>query len=94
MPNVGLGAGRKITETFSVDFSVVLIDNQNMTSTIPSDVLADMERATELAISGKKDPEFERRVQAEAKKIREEILKKHGLLDIGVPAIRQLRDDE
>ena len=64
------------------------------TSTIPCDVLADMERATELAISGKKDPEFERRVQAEAKKIREEIFWKHGLLDIGVPAIRELRDDE
>jgi hypothetical protein len=72
-----------------------LTDNQDMeTTTIPSDVLADMERATELAISGKKDPEFERRVQAEAKKIREEIFKKHGLLDIGVPAIRELRDHE
>jgi len=45
-------------------------------------------------MSGKKDPEFERRVQAEAKKIRAEIFKKHGLLDIGVPAIRELRDDE
>jgi hypothetical protein len=33
-------------------------------------------------------------VQAEAKKIREEIFWKHGLLDIGVPAIRELRDDE
>ena len=53
-----------------------------------------MERATELAVSGKKDLEFERRVQAEAKKIREEIFKKHGLLDIGVHAIRELRDGE
>lgn len=47
----------------------------------------------ELAISGKKDPEFVRRVQAEAKKVREEIFEKHGLLDVGVPAIRELRDD-
>jgi hypothetical protein len=70
-------------------------DNHDMeTTTIPSDVLADMERATELAVSGKKDLEFERRVQAEAKKIREEIFKKHGLLDIGVHAIRELRDGE
>jgi hypothetical protein len=64
------------------------------TSTIPSDVLADMERATELATSGTKDPEFARRVQAEAKKVRAEIFAKHGLLDIGVPAMRELRDDE
>jgi len=72
-----------------------MTDNHNMESpAISSDVLADMERATELAMSGKKDPEFERRVQAEAKKIRAEIFKKHGLLDIGVPAIRELRDDE
>jgi hypothetical protein len=27
-------------------------------------------------------------------KIREEILKQHGVLDIGVPAIRALRDAE
>ena len=64
------------------------------TTNIPSDVLADMEQATEVAISGQKDPEFARRVQAEAKKIRAEIFAKHGLLDIGVPAIRELRDDE
>jgi hypothetical protein len=60
---------------------------------IPSEVLADMKRATELALSGKKDPEFEQRVQAEAKRIRAEILRKHGLLDIGVSAIRELRDE-
>ena len=59
---------------------------------IPSEVLADMKRATELALSGKKDSEFERRVQAEAKRIRAEILRKHGPLDIGVSAIRELRD--
>ena len=84
-----------VAEKFFVDFSGSLTDNQDMeTTTIPSDVLADMERATELATSGKQDPEFERRVQAEAKKIRAEIFRKHGLLDIGVPAIRALRDDE
>ncbi len=63
-------------------------------NTIPPDVLADMKRATELALSGKKDPGFEKRVQEEAKKIREDIFRKHGFLDIGVPAIRELRNDE
>jgi hypothetical protein len=60
---------------------------------IPSEVLADMKRATDLALSGKRDPKFEQRVQAEAKLIRKEILRKHGLLDIGVSAIRELRDE-
>lgn len=57
------------------------------------DVLADMEYAIELAMTGKKDPEFEKRVQDQGKRIREEIFRKHGLLDIGVPAIRELRDE-
>jgi hypothetical protein len=60
---------------------------------IPPEIIADMRRATELAMSGQKDPAFERRVQAEAKKVRDEILQKHGVLDIGVAAIRELRDE-
>jgi hypothetical protein len=63
-------------------------------NTISPQVLADMKRATELALTGHKDPEFTRRVQDEAKKLREEIYRKHGLLDVGVHAIRELRDDE
>lgn len=59
---------------------------------IPSEVLADMKRATELALSGKKDREFELRVQMEAKKTRADILRKQGILEIGVSAIRELRD--
>jgi len=61
---------------------------------IPAELKADMEYAVQLAMSGKKDPEFEKRVHADADRIRQEIRKKHGLLDIGVPAIRELRDDE
>ncbi len=61
---------------------------------IPPEILADMERAVQLAMAGERDPEFERRIQAEAERIRQEILRKHGVLDIGVPAIRELRDGE
>jgi hypothetical protein len=61
--------------------------------TITPELKADMEYAVHLIMSGKKDPEFEKRVHAEADKIRAEIFKKHGLLDIGVPAIRELRDE-
>jgi hypothetical protein len=63
-------------------------------TSLPPDVLADMQRAIELAMNGKRDAEFERRVQAEGKRIREEIFRKHGLLDIAVPAIRELRNHE
>ncbi|HWY88558.1 MAG TPA: hypothetical protein VNX28_17735 [Gemmataceae bacterium] len=62
--------------------------------TIPAELKADMEYAVQLAMSGRKDPEFENRVHADADRIRKEIFMKHGLLDIGVPAIRELRDDE
>jgi hypothetical protein len=62
--------------------------------TLPPDVLADMQRAIELAMTGKRDAEFERRVQSEGKRIREEVFRKHGLLDIAVPAIRELRNHE
>jgi hypothetical protein len=76
-----------------VEFFPTFSQDQGM-DTIPPKLMADMEYAVELVISGKKDPEFEKRVRAEADRIRAEIFKKHGLLDIGVPAIRELRDDE
>lgn len=60
---------------------------------IPSEVLADLEQAAHCAATGQTpDPEFVRRIAAEAKRIREEVQRKHGILDIGVPAIRELRD--
>jgi hypothetical protein len=61
---------------------------------IPPDVMADLERAIELLMTGQRDPEFERRIHAEAEKITREVLEKHGVLDIGVPAIRALRDGD
>jgi hypothetical protein len=63
-----------------------------MNESIPADVLADMQYAVQLLVTGKQDPEFTKRVQAEADEIREEIRRKHGLLEIGVPAIRELRE--
>ncbi|MBW3597113.1 MAG: hypothetical protein KY475_07540 [Planctomycetes bacterium] len=63
-----------------------------MKESIPADVLADMEYAVQLHMTGQQDPEFTTRIQAEADKIREEIRQKHGVLEIGVPAIRELRE--
>ena len=60
---------------------------------IPADVMADLEKAARHAAAGQPpDPEFVKRIAAEAEKIREEVKRKHGILDIGVPAIRELRD--
>jgi hypothetical protein len=78
---------------FSVELFPCLGHNQSM-ETIPPEILADMKHAVELAMSGKKDPEFERRIHEEAAKIRDEIFRNHGYLDIGVPAIRELRDND
>jgi len=39
------------------------------------------------------DPEVAKRVRERGRKIREEVYQKHGLLDIGVPAIRELRGE-
>ena len=60
---------------------------------ISDEGVADMDRAIELIVSGKKDPAFERRIREQAERIAEEIFAKHGLVDIGVPAIRELRGE-
>ena len=39
------------------------------------------------------DPETYARIRKRADRIREEVFQKHGLLDIAVPAIRELRDE-
>jgi hypothetical protein len=61
---------------------------------IGTDVMADLERAVKILMTGQRDPEFEQRIHVQAEKISQEVLKKHGVLDIGVPAIRALRDGE
>lgn len=68
------------------------IDTTN-SGTIPTDVLADGEALLEAAMAGRKpDPELARRVRERAGKITEDMRKKHGVLDIGTKAIRELRD--
>jgi hypothetical protein len=68
--------------------------NSMEAANLPADVLADMQRAIELAMTGKQDPEFATRVQRAGKRIRDEVFHKHGLLDIAVSAVRELRDNE
>jgi hypothetical protein len=55
-------------------------------------VLADEEAVMQAYLSGTAvDPDVAHRVQERSRLIREEVLRKHGLVDIAVPAIRELR---
>jgi len=56
--------------------------------------LADEEAVMASFVSGKPlDPEVSRRVRRRGQQIREETFRRHGLLDIGVPVIRELRGE-
>jgi hypothetical protein len=60
----------------------------------PSDpaLKADEEAVMRAFLSGMPvEPEVARRVQERSRLIREEVFRTHGLVDIAVPAIRELR---
>jgi hypothetical protein len=59
----------------------------------PPEVRAEIEEAIRRALTGVRDPEIMRRACERTDRIREEIRKNHGTLDIGVPAIRGLRGE-
>lgn len=61
---------------------------------IPPALMAELQRAAEDAAKGIRDPEKMRQAAERMDRMREETYRKHGLLDIGVPAIRELRDAE
>jgi len=54
--------------------------------------MARMQNAADQAAQGIRNPEEMRRACERMDRIREQIRQRHGLLDIGVPAIRELRD--
>jgi hypothetical protein len=54
---------------------------------------AEFQAALRRATSGVRDPEAMRRASERMDRAREEIRRKHGVLDIGVPAIRELRGE-
>jgi hypothetical protein len=64
----------------------------NETNGIPPDVLADVQAIADHVATGKPlDPEVVRRIQERAAKIRQEILEEHGVQNIGVQIIREMR---
>lgn len=63
------------------------------TETLPhSETMARLKEAADKAAKGIRDPEDMRKAAEDMDRISEEIRKKHGLLDIAVPYIRELRD--
>ena len=62
-------------------------------NSIPADVLSDCESIIQRVLSGTRpDPDVARRVRERAARVTEEIRRKHGELQIGTAAIRELRD--
>ncbi len=59
---------------------------------IPAELVAELQEAADRAAQGIRDPDAMRQACERMNRIREEIYRKHGLLDIGVPVIRELRD--
>ena len=59
---------------------------------IPPALMAELQAAADRAATGVRDPEAMRKASADMDRIREEIRRQHGVLDIGSPAIRELRD--
>jgi hypothetical protein len=61
---------------------------------IPADVMADAQLVAECVAAGRPIPrEVARRVREEAAKITARLRQEYGRLDVGVPAIRELRGE-
>jgi|GraSoiStandDraft_54_1057290.scaffolds.fasta_scaffold1539091_2 hypothetical protein len=67
-------------------------ENSNMENRYPTEVREMLEEALHQARTGRGNPKVLQRITKEAERIRSRVLKKHGELDIGVPAIRALRN--
>jgi hypothetical protein len=69
-----------------------MVRNEDQSALTP-ELLAEFEAAIANVMSGKRDPEAMRRAAERMDRMREETFRKYGVLDIGVPAIRELRGE-
>jgi hypothetical protein len=61
---------------------------------IPAEIMTDAELVAACVAAGKPvPPEIARRIRAEGAKITDRLRQQYGELNIGVPAIRELRDE-
>ncbi len=70
------------------------METKTTDNTISPKVMAELQEAADNAAKGIRDPESMRQACERMDRRREEIRRKHGLLDIAVPSIRELRDGE
>jgi hypothetical protein len=59
---------------------------------LPPEIFAEIRDAAQRVANGVRNPEIVRRPCERMDRLRDEIQQKHGNLDIGVPAIQELRD--
>jgi hypothetical protein len=71
---------------------VSTIHHENKSAIIP-ELEAEFEAAARQAMSSKRDPGAMRRAAERMDRMREDVYREHGLLDIGVPATRELRPE-
>jgi len=71
---------------------VLMIHHENKSAITP-ELEAEFQSAVRQAMSSRRDPEAMRRAAERMDRMREETYRQHGLLDIGVPAIRELRGE-
>ncbi len=69
-------------------------EKPTVSSFLTPQVMAALQQAAADAARGVRDTETMRRACERMDRMREETFQKFGLLDIGVPAIRELRDAE
>lgn len=61
---------------------------------VPPDIMADREEVCRrVATEGIRDPELIRRIQERSEEARRELLERHGVLNIAVDLIREIRDE-
>ena len=64
------------------------------TETVPNtEVMTRMQEAAEKAAKGIRDPEAMRKACESMDRISEVVRRRHGVLDIGIPTIHELRDN-
>jgi hypothetical protein len=64
------------------------------TSAIPPELLAEMERAVQIALSNVRDPEVMRQAAERMDQMREELRRQGGEMSIAVDLIREVRNEE
>jgi len=68
------------------------MNKEQSNADLPHTLFTQMQEAVERAAKGNRDPETMRKACIDMDQLREQIRKREGILDIGVAAIRELRE--